>query len=382
MLKPQTIFGPGLGGPSNYYRIPSIITTKSGTLVACADARYCSAADNPNRIDKVVRRSTDGGESWGDFILAVSEQGTEQLESSAAIDPVMVYVAAQNRIYLLYCHTPAGIGIRNCAQTIGEDANGQRPPNDAPTAYLMICHSDDEGLTWSAPRSLNHQVKKDYMSFLGPGPGIGIVKQHAPHQGRILIPVYYGTRVWPLQLSCCVIYSDDGGENWRMGESPNNTRFANGVQLCDRSITETQMLTESQLIEQADGTLKYFMRNHDDSRCVATACSHDGGASWTDFRFDPQLPQPICQLSVLTLADGRVVFLNPASREERKDGVLRLSLDGGETFAHSRLFCKGDFVYSCMTQLSDGRIGILYEPTGAGTHIDFAIVSAEWIQEG
>lgn len=423
MLKSQTIFGPGLGGPCNYYRIPSIVTTASGTLVACADARYCSGDDNPNRIDKVVRRSTDGGATWGEFIIAVSEQGTTQHESSAAIDPVMVYVPAQNRIYLLYCHTPAGIGIRNSLQTVGEDASGRKQifhgenvyfleadgrlvtaaqepspfhvtPNgdvwdgssrcgniytrrgfeEAPTSYLMICHSDDEGLTWSSPRSLNHLIKKDYMSFLGPCPGIGIVKQHAPHAGRILIPVYYGTRYAPLQLSCCVIYSDDGGATWTLGETPNNTRFVNGRRLCARTISENQMLTESQLIEQADGTLKYFMRNHDESRSVATAYSHDGGATWEDFRLDPQLPQPICQLSVLKLTDGSVVFLNPASREARQGGVLRLSLDDGETFPYSRLFCEGPFVYSCMTQLADGRIGILYEPATDGTHIDFTVV--------
>ena len=55
----QTVFGPNIKGPSEYYRIPSLITAKNGVLVACADARYCSGMDNPNRIDKVIRRSFD-----------------------------------------------------------------------------------------------------------------------------------------------------------------------------------------------------------------------------------------------------------------------------------------------------------------------------------
>lgn len=64
---------------------------KDGVLIACADARYCSGMDNPNRIDKVIRRSFDCGETWEDAVIAVEEHGTKQMKSSAAIDPVMVY---------------------------------------------------------------------------------------------------------------------------------------------------------------------------------------------------------------------------------------------------------------------------------------------------
>lgn len=87
----KTVFGPQINGPSNFYRIPSLITAKDGVLIACADARYCSGMDNPNRIDKVIRRSFDCGETWEDAVIAVEEHGTKQMKSSAAIDPVMVY---------------------------------------------------------------------------------------------------------------------------------------------------------------------------------------------------------------------------------------------------------------------------------------------------
>lgn len=415
-MNPITLFGPGLGGPANHYRIPSIITTKNGTVVACADARYCGGADNPNRIDKVVRRSTDGGKTWSPITVAVSSIGNTLLGSSAAIDPVMVYASSINRIYLLYCHTPAGIGLRNSVPMTGEDQQGhlfitrghklyrlkgnklytmsdEATPytvaqggdvhlgaarlgniytcehfSQAPTSFLMICHSDDEGRTWSVPRSLNSQIKEETMGFIGPGPGIGIVKQHEPYAGRILVPIYYGTQGQPLPLHACVIYSDDNGQTWSRSETP-----------CPQ-----QTLTESQLIEQEDGTLKIFMRNHDDQRSTAVAYSRDGGQTWSDFRLDPALPQPICQLSVLKLAQSAkplVAFLNPADRQERRQGTLRLSEDDGETFAYSRLLKEGPFVYSCMTQLPDGRIGILYEPTTDATHIDFVAVSLQWIME-
>lgn len=124
LSKPFKLFGPGIGGPADNYRIPSMVVTNSGTIVACADARYFTGNDNPNRIDKVVRRSTDSGETWGEFILAVKEHGESKEESSAAIDPSMVYVPEINRIYMFYCYTPAGVGILNCVRSVGEDENG------------------------------------------------------------------------------------------------------------------------------------------------------------------------------------------------------------------------------------------------------------------
>lgn len=434
MRKPITLFGPDLGGPANHYRIPSLICTKNGVLVACADARIAGGYDNPNRIDKVVRRSLDGGLTWSDFILVHREQGETRDGSSAAIDPVMVYVPEQGRIYMLYCHTPAGIGLYKSVVSRGEDEEGRRyvfrgneefrlikdgrlvslagEPTpycihengdvvegekvrgniytrtvfeEAPTSYLMICHSDDDGLTWSKPYSLNNQVKEEYMSFIGPGPGIGIVKQHEPHKGRILVPIYYGTQEKAFRLSCCVIYSDDGGITWTRGESPNNLRLHNGERLSDLTITEEQALTESQLIEQEDGTLKYFMRNHDPRHSTAICYSHDGGATWQDFDWDDALPQPICQLAVLKLRSvqgqpSRVVFLNAASRTERACGTLRLSEDDGETFPYSCVICPGEFVYSCMAELPGGQIAILYEPTNDCTHIDFTVISPDEIK--
>lgn len=433
MQQPEAkmVFGPGLGGPSEYYRIPSMVVTKSGVLVACADARYFTGRDNPNRIEKVIRRSKDSGETWEEFITVDEEVGTSVMTSSASIDPVMVYVASINRIYLMYCHTPAGIGILNCRCTTGEDAQGhkiikkglkkyilkdgalytkkgQATPykvdekgyvsengtqicnlligkqfKEANTSFLMMSYSDDDGLTWSKPVSINRQVKKEYMSFIGPGPGVGIVVEEGTYKGRILMPIYYGTLKFPLRLSCCVIYSDDNGATWQLGESPNNTRMIGRRKASVMRVTNSQMLTESQLIEQAGGRLKYFMRNHDKRRRVAVAYSNNGGESWEDFQWDDNLPQPICQVSVIRLKGlekDYVVLLNPANEKERADGMVRLSEDGGETFPYQRMLKPGPFVYSCLAHLPDGNIGALYEPNLDCEQIDFAKFSLGWIR--
>ncbi len=408
-----------------------MVTTKNGTVVACADARYCSGMDNPNRIDKVVRRSTDGGKTWGEFILAVREHGKKQLRSSAAIDPVMTYDAEHGRIYLHYSHTPAGIGIRNSVCSTGEDTAGNRivrgrfrkyllkkdrlctmdgrstpyfvsPEGDVTragkqvgnvytggafkeesTSTLMMCYSDDDGLTWSPPRSLNAQVKQGYMSFIGPGPGCGIVIRNGRYQGRIVVPIYYGTRKFPLRLSCCTIFSDDQGATWQLGETPNNTRLINGQKADSRTIKSADMLTEAQLIEQEDGTLKFFMRNHDSRRSVAVAYSHNGGEAWEEFHWDDSLPQPVCQTSVLKLQGTEkplVVLLNPADRSSRRNGTIRLSEDAGETFPYHRLLKEGSFVYSALTQLPNGNIGALFEPDEQCREILFCEIPLAWIK--
>lgn len=427
-----TVFGPGTGGPSEFYRIPSMITTKNKVVVACADARYYTGADNPNRIEKVIRRSTDSGETWSDYILAVGEYGEEKSKSSAAIDPILTYVPETGRIYMHYCHTPAGIGILNCKRGVAETADGGRiiegkgnkryvlrdgalftlKGKETPfrvsdngdvtkdkdvvgniftggnfrefgTSSLMMCYSDDDGLTWSKPVSLNTQIKKKYMSFIGPGPGCGIVAKRGKYKGRIIVPIYYGTRKWPLCLSCCVIYSDDNGESWSLGETPNNTRKIWGFRANHFLITNNQMLTESQVIEQNDGTLKYFMRNHDPRRSVAVAYSKNGGESWESFSHDDKLPQPICQSSVIKIENAEkpyVVLLNPASRKGRECGTVRLSEDDGETFPYSRVLKEDSFVYSSMTVLPDGNIGALFEPDLECQRIWFAKFSLDWIK--
>ena len=432
-MEPQVVFGPGEGSPAPYYRIPSMVTTKTGVVVACADARVCSGMDNPNRIDKVVRRSLDGGRTWGKYIVAVREHGDRKMHASAAIDPCLAYVPKTGRILMLYSHTPAGVGIRNSRVCVGETPEGERcvkgrarrylwrhdrlvtksggetpytvtPGGDVRkngklcgnlftggafheerTSYLMLCYSDDDGETWSTPVSLNRQVKLPYMSFIGPGPGRGIVLEHGAFAGRIVFPIYFGTRKFPLRLSCTVIFSDDGGETWTLGESPNNTREMRGKRLNCRKIGQKDMLTESQLIEQADGTLKLFMRNHDPRRSTAVAYSRDGGAHFADFTWDDSLPQPVCQMSVLKLAGAEkptVVFLNPAERKARENGTVRLSEDDGETFPYSRLLKPGGFVYSCLTELPDGKIGALYEPDTKCREIHFVSFSVDWLKQG
>ena len=118
MKNPEKVFSRATGNAENY-RIPSLVATADDTLIAVADERFFTGADNPNRIDKVVRTSTDGGETWSEQVTAVKMTGRDKRHSSAAIDPATLYDPATDTVFMLYSMTPAGIGILNCKKGTG-----------------------------------------------------------------------------------------------------------------------------------------------------------------------------------------------------------------------------------------------------------------------
>ncbi len=434
MSEIKTVFSKESGRADNY-RIPSIVKTKSGALVACADERFFTCRDNPNRIDKVVRRSLDNGETWEEQIIAVEEVGESMRDASAAIDPCMLYDEDTDTVFMIYSHTPAGIGILNCKKGIGQDEAGnlylydgktkytlkegrvydkagavvedyQVEPNgdlffkgepagnyklnsgklkELRTSHLYITSSKDDGLTWSEPINISYQVKEKYMSFFGAGPGVGIAVKNGRYKGRLIFPAYYNVveRGGILMLSACVIYSDDKGKTWHRGKSPNQTRKHGIFPVSHRLVMPNDMITETQLIECGDGRLKMFMRNHSAKKLISTAVSDDGGVTWQDYKHHPQLPHCICQCCVIKgEEDGKEItlFLNASDTKARRNGVIRISYDYGETFQYSKLIKDGEFVYSSMVWLGDGKVGVLYEEDTQHEKINYITVSLEEIK--
>lgn len=409
----NTVFSKASGNAGNY-RIPSVVKTDKGTLIACADERYFTGADNPNRIDKAVRRSVDNGASWQEQIVAVKEYGESKEKASAAIDPALLYDSDSDTIFMLYLHSPAGVGILSSAKGTGYDKSGRKivtvdnrkayiDENNAViladgqdsgyrydgkayvskdgqavgdiysygcavreynTSYLYISKSTDDGLTWTEPECLNLQVKENYMSFIGACPGVGIKIKNGKYAGRLVFPIYFNTLRRGLSLSSCVIYSDDGGRTWKRGKSPNDGRYNFIFKLNSRFVGDMDMITESQVIELPNGDLRMFMRNHHPKRRIAMAESTDGGQTWKHYRHNPALIHPICQISAINVEyNGQTATLvcNSADKKKRINGTVRLSYDYGETFVASALVKEGEFVYSSMVQADDGDIVLLYE---------------------
>lgn len=413
------LFYPSLAGSATY-RIPSMITTAKGTIIAGIDARISHMRDNPNKINTVIRRSSDNGETWGDVQELVSYPG-EGLDGAAAIDTAMLQDEESGTIWMLFSHTPGGIGLwaseegtgfnehanrllfdafgnvysllpnghvansqgNLTSYTVDEEGNvhvdGVRKGNiflkkgadpeetllEARTSFLQIIKSNDDGLTWSKPIELNPEVKEAWMTFIGSGPGRGVQLKYSTYRGRLVFPIYFSNR--NQKMSCAVIFSDDHGKSWRRGASPNDGRHFNGQILSAETLsTEGADLTESQLIELPNGDLRVYLRNHAGLQRTAVSVSSDGGETWNEPEYDQDLLDPTCQSSVMTyldLGDGktRVLFANPADPRNRTSGTIRLSEDGGGTWKYAKQIDEFTFSYCCLTVLANGDIALLYE---------------------
>jgi sialidase-1 len=418
-INKESIFYRDLAG-SKSYRIPSLLTTTKGTVIAGIDARIVDHTDNPNEIDASIRRSFDDGKSWEDVQKIVAFAG-EGFDGAAAIDTALLEDEETNTIFMLYCHTPGGIGLAVSETGIGFTTDGKRQLYDqdgrefhlhttgevtdaagnqtdyhvdrdgyvflkneqrgniyykkgidpkeslleARTSFLQVVKSDDDGATWSAPIELNGMVKESWMRFIGAGPGRGVQIKHGKYKGRIVFPIYFSNAGG--HLSCTCIYSDDHGTTWVRGDSPNDGRELDGEILSAKTISEgRQYLTESQVIEMPSGSLRYYMRNHHERKRTAVATSQDGGQTWGPVMFDDVLVDPICQSSVIRYPDTgdgktRLLFSNPNHETIRKSGTIRLSEDGGQTWPYSKVIEKGNYGYSCLTVLANGEIGLTYE---------------------
>lgn len=442
-IKTEAIFYPNYAG-SKAYRIPSMITTSKGTIIAGIDARIADSTDNPNEIDVSIRRSEDNGKTWGPIQKLVEYAG-EGLDGAAAIDTAILEDEETGTLMMIFSHTPGGIGLHASDTGVGFDPAGRRKLYDlegrmfflaedgsvldtegkttayrvdeqgyvfldseargniyykkgidpqeslleARTSFLQIIRSNDDGVTWSKPEELNPMVKEEWMRFIGSGPGRGIQIKNGEKTGRLLFPIYFSNE--GRHLSCCCIYSDDHGITWQRGASPNDGRQWNGEILTAETIYDGKhYLTESQLIELPSGELTYYMRNHYGLQRTAVASSTDGGETWGEITFDMTLVDPICQSSVIRYPDTgdgkvRVLFSNPNHEDYRVKGTVRLSEDGGKTWPYSKEIEEGGFSYSCLTVLSNGEIGILYEhlydsSNWNNMNIQFGTFTLDWLK--
>jgi sialidase-1 len=309
------------------YRIPAVIVTPKGTVLAFCEGRKTSRSDHGD-LDLVLRRSSDRGKTWAPMQIVYEEGGDAKITIG---NPCPVVDRDTGRIWLPFC--------RN---------------NDK----VLVTYSDDDGANWAKPTEITDSVKKPGWGWYATGPGVGIQLEGGKHRGRLVIPCDHSEQIDGKRgMFSHVFYSDDHGQTWKLGGS------------ADRHTDECQV------VELSDGTLMINMRNYwgrdgkqqDKDKMRAVAISRDGGATWGDLRFDPALIEPICQASFLRHSakgqpgDGRLLFSNPASPTTRHQLTVRLSSDEGKTWPVAKLLHEGPSAYSCLTVLPDGSVGCLYE---------------------
>jgi sialidase-1 len=379
-LQKADLFIAGEGGYASY-RIPGLVVTKQGTVLAYAEARRTGKSDL-DAIDLVLRRSTNHGASWEPMRRLPEAPGPK------ARNPILVGYKNADPHALTY-NNPVAIADRSGA------------------VHLLFCleymrcfysRSGDDGLTWSRPVEITAtftnfpKLNGRTRTVIATGPGHGIQLK----SGRLLVPVWlsFGTNSGAHRPSyTATIYSDDAGRTWRAGEIavPNTPTLINPNETC--------------AVELADGRVLLNSRTESLANRRVTTTSGDGAGGWSAPKFDEALFEPICMGSLVRLSSKpgsdrhRVLFANPASLDragqplapgrprDRKNLTVRLSYDECETWPVSKVLEEGPSAYSDLAVASDGAILCLYERGPAGSRastgrLTLARFGLEWLTDG
>ena len=359
----QDVFVAGEDGVS-LYRIPGVVVTAKGTVLAYCEARRKSSSDW-GEIEIHLRRSTDGGRTWsaaqqiahrGERIRGTS--GNPEFDREQTVNnPVAIVDHQTGAVEFLYC-----VNYARC----------------------FSMRSVDDGQTWSSPQEITPIFegfrKSCDWKVLATGPGHGIQLQ----SGRLVVAVwlaYGGVRDHHPSVAA-TIFSDDHGTTWQAGDIavPNDGLFRDP--------------NETMLAECSDGRVLLVSRSESKSSRKILTWGPNGATGWSIPEFHDSLPEPICMASVLSFRDrpGVLVFSNPHSLARDKAGIeipggrgkrenlsLKLSRDNGRTWSVNRTLEPGKSAYSDLASLPDGTLLCFYE---ADNRLRLARCSLEWLEEG
>ena len=320
------------------YRIPGMITTDKGTLIAVYDIRYNNSRDLPGNVDVGMSRSTDGGKTW-EPMKNIMDMGPPH-ENNGIGDPSILFDPVKKTIWVASLWSKGNRSIAGSLPGLSPDSTGQ----------FVLVSSNDDGVTWSDPVNITSQVKdpKWHIYFQGPGSGITMA------DGTLVFPSqFWDESKRPGIPHSSIIYSRDGGKSWKSGTGakPNTT--------------------ESQVVETTPGMLMLNMRdNRGRFRSIST--SNDLGKTWIEHHTSQKaLPDPVCMASIIkarVMVKGSMkdilFFSNVASPDTRRNTTLKASADLGESWpAQNEVLLdeRRTYGYSSLARIDAKTVGILYE---------------------
>jgi sialidase-1 len=354
----KSVFVSGRDG-YHTYRIPSLIVTTKGTLLAFCEGRRHSVRDQGDH-DILVKRSADGGKTWSKQKV-IWDDGPNTCACACAVEDQVT-----EKIWLLMTW------IR------GDDSEGQIVRGKSKdTCRIFVTGSDDGGQTWAKPIEITEVINKPAWRWYVASPGVGIQLQKGPNKGRLIIPCNHTKPMknnrYREAYGNHIIYSDDHGKSWRLG-----------------GIVPAGKIDEPQVVELGDGSIMMNMRSHRGRGCRAVSVSKDGGMTWSGIWDDKALISPNCQASICSMKSRGnkcnitplLLFSNPAAKE-RLNMTVRLSYDEGKTWPVARQLHEGPSAYSCLAVLPDGDIACLYEAGDRSPYetIVFKRFSLEWLTD-
>lgn len=327
-LYKQALYTCGANG-YKAYRIPSLVVTTRGTLLAFCEARKDNIRDHGD-IDLVLRRSADTGRTWSKQAVVYEEGDTKKITIG---NPCPVVDRDTGIVWLAFC----------------------RDNRD-----VLMTHSKDDGRSWAKPTEITAQVKEKDWGWCGTGPGHAIQLTRGKYKGRLIFPFYRvdGQKTVRSQ----VFYSDDHGKTFLLGRP-----------------TEGNM-SECEAVELDDGRLLLSMRNHMAKGKRAFAISKDGGASWSKPKLHAEVYCPGCQASIHRYSwKPNILLYSGPGGPNRVRMTVRASYDEGKTWPVSkRVKERGGSGYSNLAVLPDGSVCCFYEAGWWGPLV-FAKFPMEWL---
>src|SRR6185437_189835 len=254
------LWNAGIGGYATY-RVPGIVVTKRGTILAYCGARKDLSKGDWSPADVLLRRSTDGGRTWGPSRM-IAGNGKD------LTDNVVAMVDRQTgAVHILYQKN-----------------------------YLRVFEIDskDDGKTFTPERDITavfDGFKSDYeWNVVTPGTGHGIQLKN----GRLIASIWMangqehpdGTRGHG-PAAMATIYSDDHGRTWHRGA------------IIARDSPQIKSPNETVATQLPNGKVMVNIRSGGTEHLRAVSVSDDGISGWSAIRFDPQLFDPTCDAGLL-----------------------------------------------------------------------------------
>ncbi|MBB5788216.1 sialidase family protein [Jiangella mangrovi] len=359
-IRQTVVFESGTEGYDTF-RIPAIVRSDEGTLLAFAEGRVGGGGDTGD-IDLVLRRSHDNGRTWGP-LQVVGDNGLNVFGN-----PTPVVDPATGDVVLLSTHNAGDA-------TEAEIMRGEVTPEQSRRVFVQ--RSSDDGASWSAARDITADTKLPEWRWYATGPVHAIALEHGEHRGRLVAPANHSTSPAPgsadtgqeaKYYGAHSLYSDDGGLTWQLGD-------------IDTPLTGVVNPNENTVTELADGTLYFNARDQNGTGVGtrATTTSSDGGETFdAPYALEPGIVTPVVQGSVLRLprAGDRLVYSGPANPTARRTLQLRYSFDQGATWTGGPVLHDGPAAYSDVVEAGGRTLGVLYENGDTGTYerITFARV--------
>ncbi len=332
---PVPVFRKGEDGYA-CFRIPAIVRAPDGALLAFAEGRVADCNDFGD-VDIVVKASRDDGRTWGPLRVAVSF-GMRQAGNPAPVYDRTDAAFPAGRLFLFY----------NTATADERDIRGGHTHRK-----VWYVTSPDQGLSWSEPVDITAQVRPDTADWRWYANTPGHALQLPT--GRLLIAANHSAG--PPQdrfreYRAHAFFSDDHGRTFRWSA---DVPFPGS--------------NESSAACLPDGGVLMSIRDQSKTRPYRLlATSMSGGESWDSVRYAPDLPDPVCQGSLLNFEgkNGRMSWLhaNAAHPDERCCLTVKWSRDAGRTWEAWQYIYPGSAAYSDLVQLSPARAGILFERDG------------------